>query len=156
MSLGMIITCLAWIVHKLLSSNRLTRYASLASCNAIMVLPWNCTPVKNCCPTSWTSHINGNFPINSSVLFWYFLISHSAMVLGLYLRFVPVWSTFFSSGFATGLAFFPFTTSFAMGLAFFPFTTSFHASPLPTHLLSLQSILFVTFFLPLQFDHFEF
>ena len=124
MSLGMIVTHLAWIAHKLLSLNRLTRYASLASCNAIMAVLWNRTPVKNCWPTSWTNCMNSNFLINSSVLFWYFLISLSAMVPGLYLHFVPGFSTFFFSGADTGLA-------------FFPFTTSFWASPLPTCLLSL-------------------
>ena len=32
MSLGMIVTLFAWMAHKLVSSNRPTRYASLASC----------------------------------------------------------------------------------------------------------------------------
>ncbi|XAR48563.1 hypothetical protein NMG60_11031421 [Bertholletia excelsa] len=31
----------------------------------------------------WTENYNGSFRINSSVLFWYFLISLSATVLGL-------------------------------------------------------------------------
>ena len=132
MSLGMIVTYLAWIAHKLLSSNRLTRYALLASCNAIMAVPWNCTPVKNCCPTSWTSCMNSNFLINSSVLFWYFLISRNARVPSLYLHFVPGFSTFFFPCSATGLAFFC--------------TPLLQASLLPIHLLSLWSTHFITFF----------
>ena len=31
MSFGMMVTCLAWIAHRLESSSRLTRYASVAS-----------------------------------------------------------------------------------------------------------------------------
>ena len=40
MSLGMIVTRLAWIAHKLVSSNRPTRYASDASCSAITADDW--------------------------------------------------------------------------------------------------------------------
>ena len=40
-SLGMIVTRLACIAHKLVSSNKPTRYASLASCNANIAVLWN-------------------------------------------------------------------------------------------------------------------
>merc|ERR1712080_328985 len=41
MSLGMMVTRLAWIAHKLVSSNSPTRYASLASWRAPMAADWN-------------------------------------------------------------------------------------------------------------------
>ena len=37
MSLGIIVTLFAWIAHKLVSSNKPTRYASLASYNDIKI-----------------------------------------------------------------------------------------------------------------------
>lgn len=40
MSFGMMVTRLAWMAHRLVSSNRPTRYASLASCSAPMAALW--------------------------------------------------------------------------------------------------------------------
>ena len=87
MSLGIIVHLFACIVHKLLSSNILINYASLASCRNIMAVPWNLIPVINCCPISCTSHLKGSFLISSSMLFWYCLISLNASIPGLYLLF---------------------------------------------------------------------
>ena len=85
-SLGIIVTLLACMVHKLASSKRDTKNASAASCRHIMVLPWKCMSVF---PTSWaisrTSRENGSFQIRSSVLFWYHRISRRATVPGRYL-----------------------------------------------------------------------
>jgi len=47
MSLGIIVTRLAWIAHKLVSSNRPTRYASAASCNASTAWLWKRRSVCN-------------------------------------------------------------------------------------------------------------
>ena len=40
MSFGIIVTLFAWMAHKLESSRRLTKYASEASCRAIMAPLW--------------------------------------------------------------------------------------------------------------------
>lgn len=40
MSVGMMVTRLAWMAHKLTSSNRMARYASLASCIAWIAALW--------------------------------------------------------------------------------------------------------------------
>ena len=85
-SLGIIVTLLACMAHRLASSKRDTKYASAASCRHMMVLPWKRMSVL---PTSWaisrTSHENGSFPIRSSVLFWYRQILQRATVPGRYL-----------------------------------------------------------------------
>ena len=84
-SLGIIITLLACMVHKLVSSKRDTKNASAASCRHIMVLPWKHMSVF---PTSRaisrTSRENRSFRIRSSVLFWYRQISQRATVPGQY------------------------------------------------------------------------
>ena len=41
MSLGMMVTRLAWMAHRLVSSNRPTKYTSLASCSANTAELWN-------------------------------------------------------------------------------------------------------------------
>ena len=38
MSFGIMVTLFAWIAHRLVSSNKLTMYASVASCKARMLL----------------------------------------------------------------------------------------------------------------------
>jgi len=85
MSLGMIVTRLAWIAHKLVSSKRPTRYASDASWRARMAVDWNRRSVLKSCAISLTNLWNGSFRMSKSVLFWYFLISRRATVPGLYL-----------------------------------------------------------------------
>ena len=85
-SLGIIVTLLVCMAHRLVSSKRDTKYASAASCRHMMALPWKCISVF---PTSWaisrTSRENGSFRIRSSVLFWYRQISRRATVPGRYL-----------------------------------------------------------------------
>ena len=68
------------MAHKFPSSKRLMRYTSAASSSAMIVVPWNHTPGRNCWPISCTRCMNGNFLINKSVLLWYLLISHRACV----------------------------------------------------------------------------
>ena len=86
MSLGIIVTLLVCMVHRLASSKRDTKNASAASCRHMMALPWKCMSVL---PTSWaisrTSREKGSFQIRSSVLFWYCQISQRATVPGWYL-----------------------------------------------------------------------
>ena len=85
-SLGIIVTLLACMVHRLASSKRDTKNASAVSCRHMMVLPWKHMSVL---PTSWaisrTSHEKGSFRIRSSVLLWYRWISPRATVPGRYL-----------------------------------------------------------------------
>ena len=83
MSLGMMVTLLAWMAQRLVSSKRPTRYASAASWRAATALLWNLRSVLKSWAISLTSLWNGSFLIKSSVLFWYFLISLSATVPGL-------------------------------------------------------------------------
>ena len=84
-SLGIIVTLLACMAHRLVSSKRDTKNASAASCRHMMALPWKHMSVL---PTSWaisrTSPEKGSFRIRSSVLFWYRQISWRATVPGWY------------------------------------------------------------------------
>ena len=84
-SFGMIVTLLAWIAHKLVSSNKPTKYASDASCNAKTAEDWNRKSVLKSCAISLTKRWNGNFRMSNSVDFWYFRISLNATVPGRYL-----------------------------------------------------------------------
>ena len=84
-SLGIIVTCLAWIVHKLVSSNRPTIYASMASCKAPMALAWNQRSVLKSWVISRMRRATGSFLHSSSVDFWYLRISRKVTVPGLYL-----------------------------------------------------------------------
>ena len=82
------VTHLACMVHKLVSSNNKTRYASAASCNAVIAagnILNSCPPHRRSCTNSLTRQSNGAILIRSSVDCWYLLISHSARVPGLYL-----------------------------------------------------------------------
>ncbi|CAA6675081.1 unnamed protein product [Spirodela intermedia] len=72
-SLGMIVTRLAWIAQRFVSSKSPTRYASAAS--------WRADTAS--CAISLTRRWNGSFRISSSVLFWYLRISLRATVPGL-------------------------------------------------------------------------
>ena len=85
MSFGMMVTRLAWIAHKLVSSKRPTKYASDASCNARIAEPWNLKSVLKSCAISRTNLWNGSLRINKSVDFWYLRISRKATVPGRYL-----------------------------------------------------------------------
>lgn len=74
-SLGMIVTLLAWIAQRFVSSNKPTRYASAASWSASTAWLWNLKSVLKSWAISRTNRWNGSLRIRSSVLFWYFLIS---------------------------------------------------------------------------------
>ena len=77
---------LAWMAQRLVSSNRPTKYASITSCNAMIVPLWKQSSVLKSWATSLTSHWNGSFHINNSVDFWYRHILQRATVPGLYLH----------------------------------------------------------------------
>ena len=93
-SFGIIATLFTWMAHRLESSRRPTRYASEASCRAIMAPLWNRMFILS---RSWaislTSCWNGSFRMSSSVDFWYRQISGSATVPGWYFRAfgLPCW-----------------------------------------------------------------
>jgi len=84
MSLGMIVTLLAWIAHKLVSSKSPTKYASDASCNAKTAELWKRRSVLKSWAISLTNLWKGSLRMRSSVDFWYLRISRSATVPGLY------------------------------------------------------------------------
>merc|ERR1711994_1178728 len=73
------------MAHRLVSSNRPTREASLASCRAPMAADWNLRSVLKSWAISLTSRWKGSLRMSSSVDFWYLLISRRATVPGLYL-----------------------------------------------------------------------
>ena len=76
------------MVHKLVSLNNKTRYASAASCNVVTAagnILNSCPPCHRSCTNSLMRQSNGALLISSSVDRWYLLISHSATVPGLYL-----------------------------------------------------------------------
>ena len=73
MSLGMIVTRLAWMAHKLVSSNKPTKYASDASWRARTAEPWKRRSVLKSCAISRTRRWNGSLRMSSSVDFRYFL-----------------------------------------------------------------------------------
>ena len=63
------VTLLAWIAHKLVSSNNPTIYPSTASYKAYIAELWNLNSVLNSLAISLTNLLNGNFLINKSVDF---------------------------------------------------------------------------------------
>merc|ERR1740138_931113 len=79
----MMVTRLAWIAQRVVSSNSEGRYASDASCSAMMACDWKRRSVLKSCATSRTRRWKGSLRIKSSVLFWYLRISRSATVPGL-------------------------------------------------------------------------
>ena len=105
MSFGTIVTCFACMVQRLVSSMRLTKYASAASYRHIMVFPWKC---RSYLPTSraisWTSHEKESFLMRSLELFWNCQISQRATVPGRYFLVfltLPAWRNFLLGGFAS-------------------------------------------------------
>ncbi|KAF2925317.1 hypothetical protein DAI22_06g043200 [Oryza sativa Japonica Group] len=83
MSLGMMVTRLAWMAHRLVSSKSPTRYASAASCSAATAELWKRRSVLKSWAISRTRRWKGSLRMSSSVLFWYLRISRSATVPGL-------------------------------------------------------------------------
>ena len=69
----MMVTRLAWMAHKLVSSKRPTRYASDASWSASTAVDWKRKSVLKSCAISRTRRWNGSLRIKSSVDFWYLL-----------------------------------------------------------------------------------
>ena len=84
-SFGKLVTCLACITHRLVSSNRQIKYDSATSCMARTALA--CMQCQACslCSISLTNRKNDIFRMRSLVVFWNLLISLRALVLGLYL-----------------------------------------------------------------------
>lgn len=75
MSLGMLVTLLAWMVQRLTSSKSPTRYASATSCSSATVEIWNLRPVLKSSVISHTESWNGRLRMRNFVLFWYIMIS---------------------------------------------------------------------------------
>ena len=66
MSFSIIVTLLACMAHKFVSSNSLTRKASAASCRANTVASVKCISLLMSCNISLTSWRNGSFQISFS------------------------------------------------------------------------------------------
>ncbi|XBH97546.1 hypothetical protein VPH35_127201 [Triticum aestivum] len=82
MSLGMMVTRLAWMAQRLVSSKRPTRYASAASWSAETAEDWKRRSVLKSWAISRTRRWKGSLRMSSSVLFWYLRISRRATVPG--------------------------------------------------------------------------
>ena len=80
------VTRLAWIAHRFMSSMSLTNQASIASWIANNTVAWKQRSTLKSCAASLTSLATHNFLHNNSVLFWYLLICWSATVPGRYLQ----------------------------------------------------------------------
>ena len=70
MSFGMMVTRLAWMAHRLVSSNNLTMYASVASWRHSIAADWNRRSVLKSWTISLTNLWKGNFRMSSAVLPW--------------------------------------------------------------------------------------
>jgi hypothetical protein len=70
MSLGIMVTLFACIAHMFVSSNKPTKNASDASCNAKIAVDWNRVSSPNSWAISLTNLWKGAFRINYSVFFW--------------------------------------------------------------------------------------
>ena len=82
-SFGCIVTLLAWMAQRFISSKSWTTYDSVDSCKAARALLWMRKSPRKPCKISFTRRWNGNRRIRKSVVFWYFLISLRAFVPGL-------------------------------------------------------------------------
>merc|ERR1712139_393375 len=87
------VTLLAWIAQRLVSSKSPTMYASAASWRARTAEDWNLKSVLKSLARCLTSLWNGSF-LMSSVDFWYFLMCLRATVPGLNLwaLLTPPWA----------------------------------------------------------------
>ena len=85
MSFGMMVTRLAWMAHRLASSNSLTRYASAASWRHSIATNWNRRPVLKSWAISLTSLRKGSFRMSSAEVFWKWRMSCRATVPAPYL-----------------------------------------------------------------------
>ena len=84
MSFGMMVTCRAWMAHRLASSNNLTRYASAASWRHSIAADWNRRSVLKSWAISLTNLWKGSLRIRRAVVFWKWWISCRAAVPALY------------------------------------------------------------------------
>ena len=80
MSLGIMVTCLAWMVHRFACSINPTINASLASCKANTAAFCSFSPSPCLCTISLTSLWNGTLLIRRSAPFWYFWTSFRACI----------------------------------------------------------------------------
>ena len=85
MSFGMMVTRLAWMAHRLASSNSLTRYASAASWRHSIATDWNRRSVLKSWAISLTNLWKGSFRMSSTEVFWKWQMSCRATVPALYL-----------------------------------------------------------------------
>ena len=85
MSFGMMVTRLAWMAHRLASSNSLTRYASAASWRHNIAADWNRRSVLKSWAISLTNLWKGSFRMSSAEVFWKWRMSCRATVPALYL-----------------------------------------------------------------------
>ena len=85
MSFGMMVTRLAWMAHRLASSNSLTRYASAASWRYSIAADWNRRSVLKSWAISLTNLWKGSFRMSSAEVFWKWQMSCRATVPALYL-----------------------------------------------------------------------
>ena len=69
-SLGMMVTLLAWITHRFVSSNSFTKYASVASWRAKSADDWNRRSGHKSAAISLTNLWKGSFLISSTDPFW--------------------------------------------------------------------------------------
>ena len=81
-SLGWMVTHLACMAQKFMSSMSLTSQASMASWMANNVVAWKRRSILKFCATFLISLATHSFLHSNSVLFWYFLICQSATVPG--------------------------------------------------------------------------
>ena len=85
MFFGMMVTRLAWMAHRLASSNSLTRYASTASWRHSIAADWNRRSVLKSWAISLTNLWKGNFQMSSAEVFWKWWMSCRATLPALYL-----------------------------------------------------------------------
>ena len=85
MSFGIMVTRLAWMAHRLASSNSLTRYASAASWRHKIAADWNRRSVLKSWAISLTNLWKGSFRMSSAEVFWKWRMSCRATVPALYL-----------------------------------------------------------------------
>ena len=84
-SLGAMVILPLWMVQRFPSSIRFTKKTFLASCNAKMASVVNLRFISISWAISRTTLWKGSFHIRNSTDFWYFLISITACMPGLYL-----------------------------------------------------------------------
>ena len=82
MSLGIFVTSLVCIMHKLVSLNNQTKYDSMASWNARTTTTWMWNQLYSFCKISLMSLQKAILGIKSSEDFWHFWISFNALVPG--------------------------------------------------------------------------